>query len=666
MPATHDSFVNFGSTTLAGGAGGAGTALNPSDTSMTVNDTSKVPSSAPFPLLLTSGASNEIVKCTNVAGGVYTIVRAQEGTAALTFAVGSTVANEFTAGSAANLYTRVQKWPYNIRDYGAVGDGVMDANAAITATATALTTTSSPGPFTAAMTGRSVLVRGAGASGGDLWATATYVSATQLTLSVAATTTVSGALVFVVNTDDYPALTAMMADIVAAGGGDGLIPAGVYYINSLNSGSGATVTSGAVRIRGQGSNATWLVPNGATATAGSCVLSANAGTSLTVEDLTMIAPPNTAGFYCRGIWHQGTSGRLEARRVAAWNFSSGIEMDGATAAGLLTMYVEDCDASASPLLNLGGAGIVVGDFVTLTVRGGSVHDFGVAASNQNHGMYIHQSVDTDVRGVRFGTNRGTGWAVKMFNGTGNSPNASVEDCAFESGSYQGILTNPTVRTRVNNCRFFTPQPGVSFQFDCDVTACEFDGMVGNFNYIAQTSATAACDMTVKDCWFNLSSPTLCFPIKGNIAGTNMRFRNCIFLSNQAHTIFNPGGSNYYFVECEYADSGPGQVSVMTSTTPAIGTPATNVGTLSVVGNDARGYAQFTVTTATVPAGTALFTVTFAHTYAAAPIVIVTNQTGALGAIGFAVSAVGASSFVVRNNDALPVAASYQVAYLVMG
>lgn len=779
MPATHDSFVNFGSTTLAGGAGGAGTALNPSDTSMTVNDTSKVPSVAPFPLLLTSGASNEIVKCVNVAGGVYTIVRAQEGTAALTFGVGSTVANEFTAGSVTNLYTRIQEWPFNIRDYGAVADGVVDYNGVATglttpaaptlATATTggtvaagtyqvevslvnalgetagsasasvvttgststititspisqngatgwyayvtqaggatytrqqtagsptalgtnlvltapptssganppgtnttgsttLTTTTSPGPFTSAMTGRSVLVRGAGVSGGDLWATATYVSATQLTLSVAASATVSGATLYVLTTDDYPALTAVMAAVSAAGGGEILIPAGVYLINCVNSGNGAQFTpvNGGVTVRGAGQQNTILVGAGGVATAASAFFSAVAGASITVQDLTLVAPPNPNGQPTRGVWQQGTAGKAALRRVNAWNFSTGLQVDnGAT----IEVVVEDCDLSTHPLTNLGGATVVVQDAGRFEMFGCYVHDFGVAGSNQNHGIYIHQGVDKVIADSRFGANRGIGWGVKDFNGTGSAASVSYDNLTFEPGSYLGILACPTVRSKITNCRFVTASSGVTIQTDADIRDCQFDGITAANYYITQASGTTASKVSISNCWFDTPAVTGTFPLRLNIAGSIWRITNCDMTCNQANAMFNSGGGVYILNNCSFADDAIGHLIVTGGAAPALSLPATNVGTTSVTGNDIRGMIQFTVSTSAIAAGTALFTITFATAYGATPVVLVSNQTGNLVAGDFSVSAVGAASFVVRNNVSLPVAAAYQVAYHVLG
>ena len=131
MPTTTpDQFTNFGSTTLAGGAGGAGSALNIGDTTMTVTTPSALPTLTPFPLTLTSGATNEIVRCTGIAGSVYTIVRAQEGTTQAAFVAGSTVASEVTAGSLANLW-RASPQVFNVMGYGARGDGVTDDTTAI-------------------------------------------------------------------------------------------------------------------------------------------------------------------------------------------------------------------------------------------------------------------------------------------------------------------------------------------------------------------------------------------------------------------------------------------------------------------------------------------------------------------------------------------------------
>lgn len=98
MAASSLRLSNNGLSTLPSGA------LS-SDTSITVvtGDGAKFPalSAGQFFMatLVQSGGSFEIVKVTARSGDVLTVTRAQEGTAALTFAAGSRIEHRLTAGS---------------------------------------------------------------------------------------------------------------------------------------------------------------------------------------------------------------------------------------------------------------------------------------------------------------------------------------------------------------------------------------------------------------------------------------------------------------------------------------------------------------------------------------------------------------------------------------
>jgi len=124
-----------------------------------------------------------------------------------------TGAKTFNAGTLLDKGTQV----YNIKAYGAVGDarkvtdGVMTASSGVLSSATAA--------FVSGDVGKRIIVTGADASAGVLTSTiASYQSATQVTLTAAASTSVSGAPV-AFGTDDLAAMTACLAAIKSAGGG---------------------------------------------------------------------------------------------------------------------------------------------------------------------------------------------------------------------------------------------------------------------------------------------------------------------------------------------------------------------------------------------------------------------------------------------------------------
>jgi hypothetical protein len=138
VPIVPDQFANFTLTTVAGGAGGVGTALNAGDGTMLLPvgvGNAYYPSVFPFMVLLGSAASptsGELVQCTGRTGDQLTIVRSAEGTSAQTWPIGTAVQQVETAGNLKNLWTALPQ-VFNVMGYGAVGNGTTDDTTAIQA-----------------------------------------------------------------------------------------------------------------------------------------------------------------------------------------------------------------------------------------------------------------------------------------------------------------------------------------------------------------------------------------------------------------------------------------------------------------------------------------------------------------------------------------------------
>src|SRR5690348_5205273 len=140
MPYTPYQRTDNGSSTVAGGSGGLGTPLNPSDTTLRLptGAGARFPATPPFMLYL---GGSELAKATLRSSDTLTISRAQEGTSAATWPVGTSVELVETAGTLAATDTALQRHltgVYNPLDYGAVMDGVTNDGAALRATLAAI------------------------------------------------------------------------------------------------------------------------------------------------------------------------------------------------------------------------------------------------------------------------------------------------------------------------------------------------------------------------------------------------------------------------------------------------------------------------------------------------------------------------------------------------
>jgi hypothetical protein len=144
--------------------------------------------------------------------------------------------------SDAQLRNPVDPFVFKASSYGAVADAKKLTDGAITAASAVLSSASAS--FTAADVGKSVTVIGAGASGASLRTTIiSYTSATQVTLTATASTTVSG-VVFFFGTDAKAAIQAAINAAIAVKG-QAYVSPGSYYISGRMTGGNDTVLAGA-------------------------------------------------------------------------------------------------------------------------------------------------------------------------------------------------------------------------------------------------------------------------------------------------------------------------------------------------------------------------------------------------------------------------------------
>lgn len=139
---------------------------------------------------------------------------------------GTPTASKITAAAARTYMQTGTAAVFNVKDYGAKGDGKTVTDGAITSGSA--TFTSATANFTAADVGKSIFIAGAGTSGGIMSpGISAFVNSTTVTLSATASTTVTGATTYWATYDD----TALINAFTAGGSAKGEVffPAGSYF-----------------------------------------------------------------------------------------------------------------------------------------------------------------------------------------------------------------------------------------------------------------------------------------------------------------------------------------------------------------------------------------------------------------------------------------------------
>lgn len=145
------------------------------------------------------------------------------------------------------------RWVFDVRTFGAVGDGQAVTDGSITSGQAVLTCATSA-PFKPTDVGKPIMVKGALTSGVTTLVTtiASYQSPTQVTLNATATNTMSGNAMVMWSTDDTAAIQKCINAAFASGQQQGVaivyIPPGSGLFYGI---AGALVTGGATAANGQ-------------------------------------------------------------------------------------------------------------------------------------------------------------------------------------------------------------------------------------------------------------------------------------------------------------------------------------------------------------------------------------------------------------------------------
>jgi hypothetical protein len=323
-----------------------------------------------------------------------------------TLGVQNASAAAITGGTVAAVLSDTGGQVFNAAAYGAVGDCKRVTDAAMTAASTTLT--SATAAFVAGDVGKLIGVYGAGAAGVALRTTiATRVSATEVTLAVAASTTVSGKTA-VWGTDNRAAIQAAHEAGWLDSSGNGMVvflPRGNYLVGphpTLEASNISLILKSRMTYAGAGRSATTIT----LAPGCNChVISCEASTiSPTVQDLTLDGTGPSHTLAVTGLRFNTTTGGT-ARRVrvtAAMHY--GISDQGLNKDTVLEdIEVDNC---VDPT-NGSGDGLDFKRSIRCSVNRAYIHDNGAGHAADMRGQWL---ILRDVRAI---DNGGVGIALRM-------------------------------------------------------------------------------------------------------------------------------------------------------------------------------------------------------------------------------------------------------------
>jgi hypothetical protein len=281
----------------------------------------------------------------------------------------------------------------NARDYGAKATYATSTSGAMTASSAVLTDTNAA--FTAADIGKVITVVGAGAAGVDLSTTiASQQSTTQVTLTAAASTTVSGAM-YGFGTDDSAAIN---ATITAAGsvGATVYLPPGRYALGSV------LVPASNVAIVGAGIGATTLFPFGTVSAVQLQATTGNPLTGFTLAHLTIDGARQVGPFAVsiKGVFIQYCAGCTFEDLIIQNCVATGLGADFLT----LGTVIHAVRAINNGRLNQGGGNGAGSNGIGVGTGQHPVEQFSIsqcyAYGNGRYGIMLESQTGTTSTGIR--------------------------------------------------------------------------------------------------------------------------------------------------------------------------------------------------------------------------------------------------------------------------
>lgn len=414
-----------------------------------------------------------LLNCNDIEFFAPTITNPTSGTAFINsggvtncniiFPVTDGVTNLLSSATGITTYSPPGNTPINITTspYSAKGDYKTVTDAAITTGTPTLT--SATAAFTAADTGKTYMVAGAGTAGAYLQATGTFVNATTITLASNAATTVSGATMSYATNNKAAINTA-----IASGATTVYVPNGGFW--SDMSASAFSLADGHL-FMGDGWNSQLIFgPEGATTTLNFFVSSS---ANVRFEKLRLVGPQSIGtGGTVFGLSMSGAGGSVTVKDTNFRLFSFALSSSAAGSSMDVSLHSEIEGRTT------GGANCVA---INHTGGGGEikVHDTFIWNCGLGNNPFVSLTTGTalDIDRSKLDNGTGTGAVVSHTDSSGPTPAAySRVTSTYFGPSLTGtnIRTPYQVHMKITDCDFTAPIRHINFQGPCTIDNCRWN------------------------------------------------------------------------------------------------------------------------------------------------------------------------------------------------